>query len=133
MKFPAKVEYGLKAAANLGKAFPAQKSIKELAKEEAIPFKFLEGIMNQLRKSRLVVSQRGINGGYKLKENPSKVEVLALIKALDNTSLFLKCEKSNCPSQNTCASNVLWIKLENEFVKTLKKIKLSDLIKNYGK
>lgn len=54
---------------------------RDIAQEEQLPEKFLESILRDLTKARLVESVRGANGGYKLRRPPEKIlmgEVLRL-------------------------------------------------------
>ena len=76
MKFSTKAEYGLKAMVNLAKDEGAIKNIKLIAKEESISIKYLERLLNILRKYDLVESFRGTNGGYRLKKIAKKIAII---------------------------------------------------------
>lgn len=126
MKFSTKAEYGLKAMANLAEAFPEQKNIQSIAREEKISVKYLERIVGELRKNKLLVSSKGKSGGYALSRNPRKITVSEIIEILDGPIESIKC--CSCGIENKCSSSLVWIKLGQEIKKTLKNIKLSDLI-----
>jgi Rrf2 family protein len=57
--------------------------IHEIAFEEAIPEKFLEGILVTLKNARLVASQRGREGGYRLRRPPSEILVGEVVRIMD--------------------------------------------------
>ena len=56
---------------------------EELAGLQGIPVKFLEGILTQLRRAGLVVSQRGAEGGYRLGRPAEAISVADVFRALD--------------------------------------------------
>ncbi len=49
--------------------------IKDIAAEENLPGKFLESILLDLKRARIVVSLRGTHGGYQLKRSPKKISL----------------------------------------------------------
>ena len=53
----------------------------DIAQEQAIPHKFLEGILNDMRRGGLVVSQRGGNGGYRLAKPAPSISIADVIRA----------------------------------------------------
>ena len=57
--------------------------IREIAEQEAIPAKFLEGILLALKRSGFVKSRRGNEGGYALARSPHEIVVGAVFRALD--------------------------------------------------
>jgi Rrf2 family protein len=57
--------------------------IHEIAEREDIPEKFLEGILVTLKNARLVASQRGREGGYRLRRPPSEILVGEVVRIMD--------------------------------------------------
>ena len=57
--------------------------IREIAEAEGIPEKFLEGILVTLKNARIVASERGPQGGYRLRRAPDEVIVAEVIRLLD--------------------------------------------------
>jgi len=55
----------------------------EIARAEEIPSKFLEAILVQLKNARLVVSQRGREGGYRLRRPPAEIVVGEVVRLVD--------------------------------------------------
>ena len=76
--------YALKALLHLAAAHErGLVKIHEIAEEEAIPEKFLEGILVTLKNARLVASQRGREGGYRLRRPPSEILVGEVVRIMD--------------------------------------------------
>ena len=57
--------------------------IREIAYEEALPEKFLELILLELKNARLVESVRGAKGGYQLRRSPGEVNLAEIIRLID--------------------------------------------------
>lgn len=57
--------------------------IKEIAAEEKLPEKFLEAILLDLKRARIVVSVRGANGGYQLKRPAKRISLGEIIRRID--------------------------------------------------
>ena len=89
--------------------------IAQMAREEAIPKKFLEQILLSLKHAGLLGSTRGVQGGYALIKPPSKVTLGQVIRILDgplapiacvSKTAYQKCldcpytKKAYCPLQD---------------------------------
>jgi Rrf2 family protein len=84
MQVSARVDYGTRALAELASRDAGQLvTSEELAGLQGIPVKFLEGILTQLRRAGLVVSKRGVDGGYRLGRPADAITVADVFRALD--------------------------------------------------
>ena len=84
MKISHRGLYALKALLHLAAAHDrGLVKIHEIAAEEAIPEKFLEGILVTLKNARLVMSQRGREGGYRLRRPPGEIMVGEVVRIMD--------------------------------------------------
>jgi len=104
-------------------------SLSEIAKEEKIPFDYLEKIFSKLKKSGLIKTKKGVQGGYFLAYTPSKIKTGKIIKVLEDEITLVKCIKYFCPREKKCLSKNFWEKIQKSLNKTLNSLKLSDLIK----
>lgn len=57
--------------------------IHDIAKDEGLPEKFLEVILLELKRGRIVQSVRGAKGGYQLKRPPSEIFLGEVIRMID--------------------------------------------------
>lgn len=83
MRVTAKVDYALRALVELAAADGATVKGDRLAEAQAIPLKFLENILSELRRGGIVGSQRGADGGYRLQRSPETVSVADVIRAVE--------------------------------------------------
>jgi Rrf2 family protein len=80
----AKSDYAMRAMLVLSDA-PAGSWVKTeaIADQQHLPRKFLEAILSDLRRARLVESLRGAEGGYRLAKPASKIYVADVMRAVD--------------------------------------------------
>ncbi|HMD98747.1 MAG TPA: Rrf2 family transcriptional regulator [Terriglobia bacterium] len=84
MRISKKGLYALEALMMLARNYPKRAAkIREIAAAEEIPEKFLELILLDLKRARLVESLRGVNGGYVLRRDPSKIVLGEVIRTID--------------------------------------------------
>ncbi|MFI0485842.1 RrF2 family transcriptional regulator [Actinomadura sp. 9N215] len=93
MRLSARVDYALRAAAELAVAGSHPVTAVQLAEAQQIPPKFLENILGQLRRSGLVRSQRGPEGGYWLARPADKISLADIIRAIDGPLLGVRGER----------------------------------------
>jgi Rrf2 family protein len=88
VRITAKVDYAVRAAVELA-AHAAEHGARAPMKGEAvaaaqgIPARFLESILSELRRSGVVGSQRGSDGGYWLARPAEEVSVADIIRAVE--------------------------------------------------
>jgi len=75
--------YALQALTVLAKHESEVMKIKDIAAEDQLPEKFLEAILLDLKRARIVVSLRGANGGYQLRRPPRKITLGEVIRRID--------------------------------------------------
>jgi Rrf2 family protein len=84
MKISSRGLYALKALTHLAEAYErGLVKVHVIAREEQIPEKFLEGILVTLKNARIVSSQRGREGGYRLRRPPSEVLLGEVVRSVD--------------------------------------------------
>ena len=84
MQVNAKVDYALRALAELSNAGTGPVKAELIAQAQGIPLKFLENIMLELRHAGIVMSQRGaVRGGYSLARPPDKISLADVIRVVD--------------------------------------------------
>jgi Rrf2 family protein len=84
VRISVKVDYAVRAMAQLA-AEDATEPVKAdtIAKAQDIPLKFLLGILSDLKRARLLRSQRGAEGGYWLARPPTEISLADVIRAID--------------------------------------------------
>ncbi len=131
-----KTKYGLKAMTYLAKKTSGQPIlISEIAENENIPLKFLEGILLDLKKNGLLVSKKGKGGGYYLERPAESISIASIIRVLDGPIALLPCVSLNyykkcddCRDELTCSLNRVMVQVRDKTLKVLERQSLRDLV-----
>lgn len=105
-------------------------TLKEISESENISLKYLERIIAMLTKAKLVSTQRGSTGGYKLIKKPEDYTILEIIEASEGPINTVECTEghSTCPKKNTCTSKKIWCELNSTIDSFFENKTLKDLI-----
>jgi Rrf2 family cysteine metabolism transcriptional repressor len=108
-----KCQYAVRAVLELAKQYgQGPVAISEIAANQAMPQRFLENILNELRPTGLIESRRGIQGGYLLARDPAKISVGEIIRLVEGPLDPVKCmadtNSLSCPLKERCVLIHLW-------------------------
>jgi Rrf2 family protein len=105
-----KSKYGLKALLVLGReASRGPVLVSDIADREALPRKFLEAILLELKHRGIVESKKGKGGGYFLRRPPGEITFGEVIRVLEgplaavscvSQTAYMKC--AECIDEETC-------------------------------
>ena len=130
-----KSKYGLKALLALAQeAGRGPVLISELADRDAIPKKFLEAILLELKHHGMVDSRKGKGGGYFLRRQPEEITFGAVIRVLEgplaavpcvSQTAYMKC--AECVDETTCGVRVAMKEVRDATAKILDNTTLADI------
>jgi Rrf2 family protein len=84
VRVSARADYAIRALLELAAAGPdAPVRADAIAQSQAIPAKYLENLLADLRRARLIASQRGVGGGYRLARPAASITLADVIRAID--------------------------------------------------
>lgn len=135
MRITAKVDYAVRAAAELAAAQLGSEGQRSPLKAEAIataqevPHRFLEGILGELRRAGIVSSQRGSDGGYWLARPAAEVSVADIIRAVEGPLADVHGEPPEQVSYGGAASQLqrVWIATRVALRSVLEETSLADI------
>jgi Rrf2 family cysteine metabolism transcriptional repressor len=108
-----KCQYAVRALLELAKRSD-QTPVRsgEIAASQAIPPRFLENILNELKTAGLVEARRGVQGGFVLACKPEDLTVGRVIRLVDGSLDPVRCTKGSdrrdCPLKDRCSLLQLW-------------------------
>jgi Rrf2 family cysteine metabolism transcriptional repressor len=113
MNLSQKCQYAVRAVLELAKQHgQGPVAISQIAANQAIPQRFLENILNDLRPTGLIESRRGVQGGYLLAKDPAAITVGEVIRLVEGPLDPVRCigdkNSSCCPLKESCALIHLW-------------------------
>ncbi len=136
MKLSTKGRYGLKAMFELSlNEDNGPVPLKYIAKKQNISEQYLEQIFSSLKKSGLVKSVRGAQGGYLLAKKPEEIKVGDILVVLEGPISISDCviDEDICENSNMCVTKVVWEKLKKGIEDVINAINLQDMIDDYNK
>ncbi len=128
MHIPAKVDYGLRALLALTATGSAQ-TAEALAAEQSLPPRFLGAILADLRRSGLVASQRGSEGGYRLARPAAEITVADVIRALDGPLAEVRGHRPEATHYDGAAEHLqlVWVAVRASLRDVLENVTLADV------
>lgn len=129
-----KMKYALKALVEITNHEGALISAGTVAENTQIPIKFLEHILTELRKGRIVNSKKGSQGGYYLLRPADQISLADIYRIIEGPIAWVSCASlnfyepcSDCPDEKSCNLHHAFIHLRSETIKTLANISITDL------
>jgi Rrf2 family protein len=133
LRLSKKGEYGVRAMFELAKHYnKGPLTIKEIARRQDVSIAYLEQLLNKLRKSELIESQKGPGGGYLINKEPNEISVGMILNSLEGPVAITQCldpKAKDCDRVEGCVSRLLWKSLGEKIEGFLGTIYLSDLLK----
>lgn len=130
MRISARADYAVRAALQLvasGDDGPVK--AEAIADAQDIPHKFLEGILSDMRRGGLVISQRGGNGGYRLAKPADAISIADVIRVVDGPLVSVRGVRPPELSYQGPAQSLLplWIALRSNVREILDGVTLADV------
>src|SRR6187402_1333947 len=131
-----KTKYALKALCRLALAQPGERIlIADIAEQEAIPRKFLELILGELKQHGILQSRKGRGGGYTLAKNADTITVAAVLRVLDGPIAPVPCLSrtayqrcAECRDETTCGVRLILREAHAASVQVLENTTLADMV-----
>lgn len=129
-------EYGVHACVFL--ASRAQKgknaaSASEISQAQNIDILYTQQILQRLRRSGIVESIRGPQGGYKLSRIPSEITLKDILNATEGDTFEIICESkpldsARCAENAVCYLRPVWHNLREHIDSFLEKVSIQTLL-----
>ena len=134
MKLSNKGRYAVMALADLAKFNTNTPiSLRDISLRQGISLLYLEQIFLKLKKNKIVVSARGIKGGYNLNKKASEIKISEILNAVDEKVKTVGCTKElkkGCNGKSSkCITHNLWDELELHINEFFNNKNLDDLVK----
>ncbi|MGL4797053.1 MAG: RrF2 family transcriptional regulator [Paraclostridium sp.] len=136
MKLSTKGRYGLKAMFELSlRQAGGPVPLKQIAQKQNISEQYLEQIFSALKKSGLIKSVRGAQGGYLLVKEPKDITVGDILIVLEGPVSLSDCviDEDVCANSGVCVTKVVWERLKKGIEDVINSITLQDMIDDYNK
>lgn len=133
MRITQEADYALRVVlflANLG--YGEKIDAKTISEREVIPLRFLLKLLRKLTNSGILISYRGVNGGYSLNREPKYITLKDVVEAIDGPIYVNRClyDKEFCTAKRNgrCPVHNALSKVQQSINKELEKINFESLV-----
>jgi Rrf2 family cysteine metabolism transcriptional repressor len=129
-----KCQYALRAVFELARHYgQGPVRISAIAEAQAIPPRFLEVILSQLKQGRFVESRRGKDGGYLLTRQPRQLTVGQVVRFVEGPIGPVGCvdgegADQGCPLHGSCVFMALWERAQKAVAQVYDSTTFQDLL-----
>jgi Rrf2 family protein len=129
VRVSARADYAIRATLELAAAGDAPVRADAIARAQGMPSKFLENLLVDLRRSKLVISQRGQAGGYRLARPATKITLADVIRAIDGPLAGVRDDAPEDVTYSGPAASLreVWIALRASMRAVLEATTLADV------
>ena len=129
MKLSTRSRYGLRAMVFIARNAAQIVSSEMIAEGEGLSKKYLDRILNRLRKSGLLRSVKGQGGGYVLSRPAEQIRTDEIIAALEGSLCLVACvdDPSKCEKARDCRTRKVWSRIASVVNESLRCISLRQL------
>lgn len=128
MKLTTRGHYSVKALLDLSlQPGYGPTSVKSIAQRQDLPAPYLEKLLIELRRSGLVESLRGAQGGYRLARSPAQISLGQILEAVGETIDPLPKHSPEAEQAEDWVTLTLWHRLHQKLKEALYSITLEDL------
>jgi Rrf2 family iron-sulfur cluster assembly transcriptional regulator len=123
-------EYALRAMVYMARKGEGHFSgVKEIAASTGVPANYLAKILQQLARSRVLDSQKGFGGGFKLARKLSEIKLFDIIDPLERVEKFEQCVLGQrlCNDEVACPLHNTWKAICNQYLGSLNNTTLQDI------
>lgn len=124
------IEMGVRSAGDAGGDAGRPVSAEELGRLQDIPHNFLQAILADLRRSGIVLAQRGQSGGWRLAKPAATVTVADVIRAVDGPLVSVYGLRPEAVSYNERADALqrVWIAARHSLRDVFEQVSVADLV-----
>lgn len=133
MQISHKTDYSLKIILHLSGLYPESTAqIKQIAKSQDIPRKFLEQVLLMLKKGGFLLSKLGPKGGYFLARSPEEISVGDVVRFVEGPVHPISCIaeglEESCSFASVCVFRDIWIEVEDSISDIIDNINFKELM-----
>lgn len=103
---------------------------KDICRTQDVTPAFLTKILQPLIKAGIVISQRGVGGGFLLSVDPAEITLLDILQAEEGELKLNHClvDDDFCRRDEHCSAHEVWHEAQEEMIQVLKKYNIAELV-----
>ncbi len=104
-----------------------------LSQKTGLPEPTVSKVLKLLTRGEVIISTRGVNGGYSLERDPKEITIASVVTALDGpvalTACCIKSEETCCDYEETCKIKDQWSPVNEAMRDALESVSLDQMMK----
>lgn len=130
MQITRETDYAIRCVLHLARQPRRVVPAAEVAAAAQIPPVFLAKILQRLAKAGLVLSQRGVQGGFRLARDPGEINLLDVVAAVQGPVALNRCAATgvHCAFEDACPAHPVWVRLSARLARDLAKHTFKKLV-----
>lgn len=131
VKLSKKLEYALIALRHISSNKEDLCSARDISIKYGIPHGLLSKILQSLKKQKILTSNKGVNGGYRLLKSLNKITLTQLYEVIGKETSLVEClsiDKGDCNIKDSCTIKTPINKIQDEFNYLLSTKYVSDFL-----
>src|SRR4051812_44094866 len=130
VRISARVDYAVRAAVELAAVAPDSLTSDRIAQSQGIPSRFLQAILGDLQHARLVTSQRGREGGYRLALPASEISIARVMRVEQGFLADVHGQRPEDVEYPGAAAplTTVWIAARASYRRVLEEVTLADVV-----
>jgi FeS assembly SUF system regulator len=106
-------------------------SAQELAERAHLELPTVSKLLKQLAHAQLVMSSRGVNGGYRLARQADRITIAEIVTAMEGPIGMTECsaQAGLCGHEPHCGVRVNWQRINQAIAQALHGVSVADMVK----
>jgi Rrf2 family protein len=134
LKISKSIEYSILALKYISEHSDEESvNAKKISSEANIPFELLAKLLQKMAREGIISSIQGTRGGYHLSVNPSELNLLSVMNAVEQNVQLTDCSfegatADDCPRMENCCLRNPLTNIQNKILDLFNKVTLAEII-----
>jgi FeS assembly SUF system regulator len=123
-------DYGIVIATHLARHPGRQQTATDIAMATSVPQPMTSKVLKLMTRADLLVSHRGVHGGYSLARESVLISVAAVVEALDGPIAITSCTEptpGDCSILSLCPTRANWERINRAIRESLSEVSLAEM------
>ena len=129
LKISKLTDYGVLVLSQLAAQGSTQQSVDDLATSTGLAVTTIRKVMKALADSGLVITKRGVKGGYRIARPPSQISLRDVVEAFEGPIALTECSTTDsaCDITDTCNLSDSWGGINQLILQMMSRISLEEV------
>lgn len=131
LRITKQTDYGIMLLARMASLQPGRiLSARDAAEWTGLSLPMASKILKSLARGKIVLSHRGVGGGYSLALPAERTTLAAVIRALEGPISIVECgaDPGQCDQEPGCPVRVNWARVSREVERALERMPITEMV-----